>query len=149
MPPQGGEIVLKCAILSKCWISQEMIPASFYRWHAFRLLAIAVERGTETVIANSRNPKTFQLWSGQKEPIFANDRGTHHMKSTLWGRQQAALQLAVLTADQKNAILMAMANALREQADHIIEGNAKDLRLAKQGAFCSPVGSVEVGPSES
>ena len=28
--------------------------------------------------------------------------------------RQAALQLAVLTADQKNGILMAMANALRE-----------------------------------
>ncbi|MCH2063563.1 MAG: glutamate-5-semialdehyde dehydrogenase [Roseibacillus sp.] len=55
------------------------------------------------------------------------------------GRQArtAARALAILSSDQKNAILHAMAAELREQSAEILMGNAKDLAAAEENGLTS------------
>jgi len=55
------------------------------------------------------------------------------------GRQArtAAHALAILSSDQKNAILHAMAAELREQSAEILMGNAKDLAAAEENGLTS------------
>jgi glutamate-5-semialdehyde dehydrogenase len=45
---------------------------------------------------------------------------------------KAAKVLALLTTEQKNQVLQAMANALRAETDHILSANQEDLANAKQ-----------------
>ncbi len=51
--------------------------------------------------------------------------------------RQAAYALAQLSADQKNAILRAMADALVSQTDHIVRANALDLAAAQEKGLSS------------
>jgi glutamate-5-semialdehyde dehydrogenase len=59
-----------------------------------------------------------------------------HIKETIhqMGRQAraAAYQLAQLTSDEKNAILRAMAAAIRESAPALLEANAEDLAAGRE-----------------
>ncbi len=51
--------------------------------------------------------------------------------------RKAALKLAVLTADQKNAILMAMAASLRSATGEIVAANAKDIAAGEEKGLSS------------
>jgi len=51
--------------------------------------------------------------------------------------RKAALKLAILTAEQKNTILCAMADSLRNNASEIVQENAKDILAGEQKGLSS------------
>ena len=53
------------------------------------------------------------------------------MKNMLTAAQAAKMEIAQLTTEQKNAALLAMAQALLDNADHILAANAMDMEAAK------------------
>ena len=53
------------------------------------------------------------------------------MKTMLSAAQAAKMEIAQLTTEQKNAALLAMAQALLDNADHILAANAMDMEATK------------------
>jgi glutamate-5-semialdehyde dehydrogenase len=79
----------------------------------------------------SRDPVTVIQSSGEESPIDRTPGEAHGMESMLRKSRQAAVQMAMLSSEQKNQALETLARLLHQQQGFLIAENAKDLEAQR------------------